>query len=172
HKVLEVETPMLSLSTVTDVNFLAFKTCYSSISHRKKKTLWLITSPEYHMKRLLSANSGPIYQICHSFRNSEFGKYHNPEFTMLEWYQPFYSMHDLIKEVDIFLQYILGCKKSNKISYQDIFIKHLNIDPLSTNISEIRQKSKELQLEYLTDREKKLEKLIELLFLCKVEPNI
>ncbi|MBZ2279622.1 elongation factor P lysine(34) lysyltransferase, partial [Buchnera aphidicola] len=131
HKVLEVETPMLSLSTVTDVNFLAFKTYYYSVVNNKKKKMWLITSPEYHMKRLLSANSGPIYQICHSFRNSESGKYHNPEFTMLEWYQPFYLMHQLIKEVDVFLQVILGCEPCNKISYQKIFIQYLNIDPLS-----------------------------------------
>ncbi|WAI18660.1 MAG: elongation factor P--(R)-beta-lysine ligase [Buchnera aphidicola (Acyrthosiphon caraganae)] len=170
--ILEVETPILSRSTVTDVNLVSFETNYFSLNHIDKLKLWLITSPEYHMKRLLASKSGPIYQICHSFRNNELGQYHNPEFTMLEWYQPFYSMKEFIKEIDEFLKIILRCNKSDKISYQDLFIEFFNIDPLSTNLLELHQLSKKLKLEHLTHLENNLSKFIQLLFTLKIEPNL
>lgn len=171
-KIMEVETPILSRSTVTDVHLTSFKTDFLSFDRIKKLKLWLVTSPEYHMKRLLAAKSGPIYQICHCFRNEELGRYHNPEFTILEWYQPFCSMKNFIKEIDEFLQIILNCHKSDKISYQDIFIKFLNIDPLNTNLLELRKISKKLKLDHLTDFEDDLNKLIQLLFTLKIEPRL
>ncbi|ANZ22757.1 lysine--tRNA ligase [Buchnera aphidicola (Diuraphis noxia)] len=170
--IIEVETPILSSSSVTDVNLVSFKTYYSSCDQVQKLKLWLITSPEYHMKRLLSAKLGSIYQISHCFRNEEFGRYHNPEFTMLEWYQPFCSMKNFIKEIDKFLQIILNCNKSDKMSYQDVFIKFLNIDPLSTTLSELHQISKKLKLHYLTHIENDLNKLIQLLFTLEIEPKL
>ncbi|QCI20700.1 elongation factor P--(R)-beta-lysine ligase [Buchnera aphidicola (Brachycaudus cardui)] len=172
RNIMEVETPILSRSTVTDVNLIPFKTNYFSLNHVDKLKLWLITSPEYHMKRLLAAESGPIYQICHSFRNKELGEYHNPEFTILEWYQPYYSMKKLIAEIDTLLQRILNYKKSDKISYQKIFIKSLQVDPLNTNLLELRQLSKQLKLDHLTDSENDLNKLIQLFFTLEIEPNL
>jgi len=170
--ILEVETPILSRSTVTDVNLVPFETNYFSYNDIKKLKLWLITSPEYHMKRLLASKSGPIYQICRSFRNKESGRYHNPEFTMLEWYQPFYSMKKFITEIDEFFQTILKCNKSEKISYQNLFINFFKIDPLRTNLMELNQISKKLKLDHLTCNEKNLDKLIQLLFTLKIQPNL
>lgn len=172
RNIMEVETPILSRSTVTDINLVSFQTNYFTLNHIDKLTLWLITSPEYHMKRLLAAESGPIYQICHSFRNEELGRYHNPEFTILEWYQPFYSMKKLIAEIEQFLQIILKCKKSDKISYQNLFKNFLNIDPLDTNLSELHEISKKLKLDHLTYLENDLNKLIQLLFTLEIEPHL
>lgn len=163
---------MLSRSTVTDVNLVSFSTNYISCDNVNKLKLWLITSPEYHMKRLLAAESGPIYQICHSFRNKELGRYHNPEFTILEWYRPVYSMHEFIEEISHFLQIMLKCKKPNKISYQNVFIKYLKIDPFCTNLIELKKLSKKLQLDHLTLSENNLNQLIELLFVLKIEPYL
>lgn len=172
RKIMEVDTPILSRSTVTDINLVSFKTNYNNLNSFKKLKLWLITSPEYHMKRLLAAGSGAIYQICHSFRNGELGRYHNPEFTILEWYQPFYSMKKLIQEIDEFFQIILKCNESDKISYQDIFIKFLEIDPLSANFTQLYKVSQKLKLDHLIGLEKDRNKLIQLLFALAIEPNL
>ncbi|QCI18526.1 elongation factor P--(R)-beta-lysine ligase [Buchnera aphidicola (Aphis nasturtii)] len=170
-KILEVETPSLSKSTVTDINLTPFETNYLFLENNLNKLkLWLITSPEYHMKRLLAAKSGPIYQICHSFRNTEYGKRHNPEFTMLEWYQTSYSMHEFIDQIDLFFQKILQSKQAVKISYQEVFIKYLNIDPFSTDICELYKISKKFNLQHLTCFEKNLNTLIEILFTLVIEP--
>jgi lysyl-tRNA synthetase class 2 len=170
--VMEVETPMLSTSTVTDVHLSPFQTEFLSLNQNDMLKLWLITSPEYHMKRLLAATSGPIYQICHCFRNQEVGRYHNPEFTMLEWYQPFFSMKKFIKEIDLFLQTIFNFNESEKISYQDIFLKTFDIDPLCTNILELRTIFKKLKLDYLIDDEHQVNDLIQILFTLEIEPHL
>ncbi|AEO08344.1 elongation factor P--(R)-beta-lysine ligase [Buchnera aphidicola] len=172
-KILEVETPILSRSTVTDVNLVPFETNYYEVNNDiDKLKLWLVTSPEYHMKRLLAAGSGPIYQISHSFRNKELGRYHNPEFTMLEWYQPFFTMKEFISEIDKFFQKILNCNPCKKSSYQDIFIKFLEIDPLSTNLKELNHISKKLKLNHLTYLENNINKFIQLLFTLHIEPHL
>ena len=81
--VLEVETPLLGNSTVTDVYI---QSLHLNIKIRSKsETLYLQTSPEYSMKRLLGSGIGPIYQICKAFRAGETSTRHNPEFTILEW---------------------------------------------------------------------------------------
>ena len=93
---LEVETPVLSEFGVTDLHLSTFNTEFIAPFGELSKTLWLATSPEYHMKRLLAAGSGPIFQISKVFRNEEAGNRHNPEFTMLEWYRPYFDMYRLI----------------------------------------------------------------------------
>ena len=99
--VLEVETPCMSQATVTDIHLVPFETRFVGPGHSQGMNLWLMTSPEYHMKRLLVAGCGPVFQLCRSFRNEEMGRHHNPEFTMLEWYRPHYDMYRLMNEVTI-----------------------------------------------------------------------
>jgi len=94
--VLEVETPCMSQATVTDINLFPFETRFVGPGHAQGVNLYLMTSPEYHMKRLLAAGIGPVFQLCRSFRNEEMGRHHNPEFTMLEWYRPCYDMYRLM----------------------------------------------------------------------------
>ena len=103
RKILEVETPVLSHATVTDIQLDSFRSEYSSPLTSTGKILYLQTSPEYAMKRLLASGTGAIFQISKVFRNEEQGKLHNPEFTMLEWYQPDYDHHQLMQEIEMFL---------------------------------------------------------------------
>ena len=130
---LEVETPVMARFGITDVYL-------SNIQAQFRCEFYsLQTSPEYHMKRLLAAGSGPIFQLARVFRDDELGRWHNPEFTLLEWYQLGINHHDLMNEVDAFLQMVLHCPPMIKQSYRDVFRKHCDIDPLTASIEELRQ---------------------------------
>ena len=124
RSVWEVETPLLSNHTVTDVHIDSFQV---SISDQDR--VFLQTSPEYAMKRLLAAGSGSIYQICKAFRKDECGQQHNPEFTLLEWYRVGFDYKQLMKEIDELLQLVLQCQPAEMISYADIFQKYVACNP-------------------------------------------
>jgi len=135
--ILEVETPLLCQHTVTDPHIESF---IVPIPHADTPThYYLQTSPEYAMKRLLAAGSGPIYQITKSFRVGESGHQHNPEFTMLEWYRPDFNHHDLMDEINDFLQCTVDMKSAERISYQQLFLDYLNIDPFEINLAQLKE---------------------------------
>ncbi|WP_439259534.1 elongation factor P--(R)-beta-lysine ligase [Lonepinella sp. BR2930] len=167
--ILEVETPILSEFGVTDVNLSTFSTEFVA-PFNKPKTLWLNTSPEYHMKRLLAAGSGAIFQLCHVFRNEEAGRRHNPEFTMLEWYRPFFDMYRLINEVDDLLQNILDCEPTESLSYQFVFQQYVGLDPLSASKAELISKAKKYN--FICDENEDRDTLLQFLFSEVVEPKI
>ncbi|NRA60134.1 MAG: elongation factor P--(R)-beta-lysine ligase [Psychrobium sp.] len=171
-QVMEVDTPAMSQATVTDVHLHTFNTTFVGPGFAHGQALYLQTSPEFHMKRLLCAGSGAIYQICKSFRNEESGRYHNPEFTMLEWYQPGYDHVALIDEVDQLLQLILSTEKSDVMTYQQIFEQHLSIDVLSADIEQIRQVALSFELGDFVAEEKNKDTLLQLLFCFVIEPKI
>lgn len=118
HKVMEVETPVLSKAGVTDPNIHSMR-----LSLQDQADRFLHTSPEFPMKRLLCADSGDIYQISKVFRDAELGRNHNPEFTLLEWYRLEYDHHDLMQEVDTLLHGLfpgeLALPRSRFLSYAD-----------------------------------------------------
>jgi len=137
RNILEVETPVLSHATVTDMQLNSFRSEYSSPQSNSGKILYLQTSPEYAMKRLLASGTGAIYQISRVFRNEEQGKYHNPEFTMLEWYQPGYGHHQLMQELELFLN-LFAMNHCEKISYGKIFLEHTGLDPHTCDTNELK----------------------------------
>lgn len=104
RNILEVETPALIQRAVTDPQLCSAEVELPGVSER----LYLHTSPEYAMKRLLAAGSGDIYQLCKVFRGAEHSALHNAEFTLLEWYRAATPMHDLIREVDELLRHLLA----------------------------------------------------------------
>lgn len=170
--VLEVETPCMSKSTVTDIHLFPFTTHFVGPGHAQGVDLFLMTSPEYHMKRLLAAGCGPMYQLCRSFRNEEMGRHHNPEFTMLEWYRPHYDMYRLMNEVDDLLQQVLECDVADSLSYQQAFQRHLSLDPLSADKTQLREAAAKLDLSNVADNEEDRDMLLQLLFTFGVEPYI
>ena len=155
---------------MTDVHLATFSTEFISPFGEQSKTLWLSTSPEYHMKRLLAAGSGPIFQIGKVFRNEEAGNRHNPEFTMLEWYRPHFDMYRLINEVDDLLQQILECSPAESMSYQFAFQQYVGLDPLSAEMSELVEKAKKHQL--MGAENESRDTLLQFLFSAVVEPQI
>lgn len=167
---LEVETPILSEFSVTDIHLSTFSTEFTAPFGGQPKKLWLSTSPEYPMKRLLAAGSGAIFQLCKVFRNEEVGSKHNPEFTMLEWYRPHFDMYRLINEVDDLLQQILDCEPADTMSYQFAFQEYVGIDPLSASRDILVEKAKQHHLENAEQEER--DTLLQFLFSTVVEPKI
>ncbi|EIJ67816.1 elongation factor P--(R)-beta-lysine ligase [Pasteurella bettyae] len=167
---LEVETPVLSEFGVTDVHLSTFNTEFVAPLNVHSKTLWLGTSPEYHMKRLIAAGCGAIFQLCRVFRNEEAGNRHNPEFTMLEWYRPHFDMYRLINEVDDLLQQILDCEPAESLSYQFAFQQFVGLDPLSATREELVAKAHEHH--FMCDANEDRDTLLEFLFSTVVEPCI
>jgi len=137
---MEVETPLLSAAAISDPHLESFTTRYTGPGHADGLSLYLHTSPEFPMKRLLAAGSGPIYQLCRVFRQGEAGRRHNPEFTLLEWYRPGFDHHQLMDEVEALVAPILGLDgRAERITYRDAFLRFLAIDPLEASLDELRE---------------------------------
>ena len=130
--VLEVETPLMGTAIGTDPNLDFFATEYQLPP--TQRTLFLQTSPEFAMKRLLAAGSGSIYQICKAFRNGESGRFHNPEFTLLEWYRVGYNLSQLMDEVGELIAFLFNgsqmLQPTQRISYQSLFQQYTGLNPL------------------------------------------
>lgn len=124
--VMEVDTPVLSRSVSTAPHLHSFAV---STNKAQECLRYLQTSPEYGMKRLLAAGSGPIYYLGKAFRKGEIGARHNPEFTLLEWYRPKWDHLELAKEVDTLFGYLLGSEPAEQVTYAALFEQFLGIDP-------------------------------------------
>ena len=140
--VLEVDTPALSRATGTDPALESFSTVYNGPGPAGAR-LYLHTSPEFPMKRLLAAGSGSIYQLCKVFRDGEFGSRHNPEFTLLEWYRTGFDHLDLMDEVEQLLTTVLaGMALPAAVhhwTYRDLFLEYAGIDPFTVSSGELRE---------------------------------
>ena len=137
REVLEVETPVLCPHGVTDPHI-------ANISVTLGTTVnWLRTSPEYHMKRLLAAGAGDIYQIGKAFRDGEAGRLHQPEFTMIEWYRHGFSLEEMAQDTcDLICELSKHCSRPvdrmERISYRDAFIRSTGLDPFTASNEELR----------------------------------
>ncbi|CAM2976826.1 elongation factor P--(R)-beta-lysine ligase [Vibrio rarus] len=172
RNVLEVDTPAMSHATVTDVHLHTFQTEFVGPGFADGKKLYFMTSPEFHMKRLLAAGSGCIYQIGKAFRNEEAGRYHNPEFALLEWYRIGFDHHQLMNEMDQLLQLVLGCNAAEKMTYQQAFLSQLQVCPLQSSMDELKVAAAHLGLADIAQSESDRDTLLQLLFSVGVEPKI
>lgn len=130
---LEVDTPLLSVATSTDANIASMET--SNLG----QSLYLQTSPEFAMKRLLAADSGSIYQICHAFREGERGNRHCPEFTLLEWYRSGFDYQRLMDEVEALIDCLSDQKNDfQRVCYRELLVQQTGIDIESVELPELR----------------------------------
>lgn len=169
--VLEIDTPLMCHTSVTDPFIESIPTIYKPSDQRDYPHFYLQTSPEYAMKRLLAAGSGSIYQICKAFRQGEVGRFHNPEFTMMEWYRLGFDHHQLMNEMDDLLQTVLQCKKAERFSYQMLFKVYLNIDPHRATVSELRKVALQNNIQLNTETEDK-DTWLNLLMSHVIEPQL
>jgi len=137
RRVLEVDTPALVRHAVTDLHIHSAQVQLPG----HPAPLFLHTSPEYAMKRLLAAGSGHIYQIAHVFRGEERGRLHNAEFTLIEWYRCGYSMQQLMDEVAQLARLLLGLPPElpvEALSYTQAFQRTLGCAPLTADDTALR----------------------------------
>ncbi|EGQ7892219.1 elongation factor P--(R)-beta-lysine ligase [Vibrio parahaemolyticus] len=172
RQVMEVDTPAMSHATVTDIHLHTFQTEFVGPGYADGSKLFFMTSPEFHMKRLLAAGSGCIYQINKAFRNEENGRYHNPEFTMLEWYRVGFDHHKLMDEMDDLLQLVLKCGAAQRMTYQQAFIDVLGVCPLEGSMTELKEAASKLGLSDIAEPEEDRDTLLQLLFSVGVENKI
>ncbi|MEJ2307739.1 MAG: EF-P lysine aminoacylase EpmA [Gammaproteobacteria bacterium] len=140
--VLEVDTPVLSHAANPDAAIDSIHALVSPAGGSEASlNCYLQTSPEFSMKRLLAAGSGPIYQLCHVFRDGESGRWHNPEFTMLEWYRPGFDMQQLMDEVETLMRELLPASSgpAERIDYHTLFRRCTGVDLRRASASEIRR---------------------------------
>jgi len=127
-RALEVETPTLSAAAVTDVHLASVEA--SAVGQRR----YLHTSPEYAMKRLLAAGCGDIWQICRVYRDGESGRWHNPEFTMIEWYRLSIDHHALMADVERLITAMMPASRhidrSERLTYREAVQLHAGVDAL------------------------------------------
>ena len=130
---LEVETPALSAAGVPDVALEHMTVQAAGLG--AEPYYYLQTSPELAMKRLLAADTGDIYQICRVFRDGELGRWHQPEFTLFEWYRVGWDEDQLMGEVESLLATLLrpyrDVAPTVRMSYRDAFRDFLRVDPFA-----------------------------------------
>ncbi|MFL5281322.1 MAG: EF-P lysine aminoacylase EpmA [Rhodopila sp.] len=137
----EVETPYAVAAPGEEVHLRAFATTREHPDGRREQ-LWLNTSPEFAMKRLLVAQAGPIFQFARVWRNGEASALHAPEFTMLEWYRPGVGMDDLIDEATALLRQVLSpivhCRgvttdlsRFERLTVAEAFDRHVGVNLLA-----------------------------------------
>lgn len=169
--VLEVETPLLGRATVTDphIDSLSVNTTPS--------TRYLQTSPEFAMKRLLAAGVGDIYQVCKAFRVDPAARFHNPEFTLLEWYRVGLDHHALMDEVEALLEFTIGdaltVNSAQRLTYREAFCQHARLDPSTVSEAECRAvaQTQGLRVEGHMSRDDWLDVLMASVVAPKFEPD-
>ena len=135
--------------------------------------LFLHTSPEYAMKRLLAAGSGDIFQVCHVFRGAERGRQHNPEFTMVEWYRLGFSLQQLMDEVAELVRAVLDQNLPLEfVAYRDAVRHHAGFDPLEADIQELQLAAQALGLDSRHAREAGRDELLDLIVGAKIGPRL
>jgi lysyl-tRNA synthetase class 2 len=130
--VLEVDTPMLSPFAASDPQIESLEITSSQVS---ASPLYLHTSPEFCMKRLLAAEYPDIYSLCRVFRDGESGRLHQPEFTMLEWYRHGMGLDEIIADTVAVIEAALDREINvDYVDYRDAFDAACKLDPLSAGV--------------------------------------
>ncbi|HEV2704104.1 MAG TPA: EF-P lysine aminoacylase EpmA [Steroidobacteraceae bacterium] len=137
RRVLEVDTPVLVNAAVSDTHIHSV-----SVQISGAPLLFLHTSPEYAMKRLLAAGAGDIYQICHVVRGLEQSRIHNTEFTLVEWYRLGFDLPQLMDEVEALVRELCVAHPAmrypaTRVSYREVFLRHTGLDPFAATIAQL-----------------------------------
>ncbi len=135
---LEIDTPALSQSAVSDPHI---ESITATLALDTATPRYLHTSPEYFMKRLLCAGYPDIYQVCKVFRDGEVGRYHQPEFTMIEWYRLDFELNAIANDTLALIAAVLddASLQANaiRLNYRDAFQQFAGCDPLTADAQDL-----------------------------------
>lgn len=136
----EAETPFASCDACVDAHLDPFSIVYQPEggTENQQQILYLQTSPEFGMKRLLAAGSGSIFQVSRAFRNGEAGTRHNPEFTLVEWYRVHGHYHQLMDEVGLLIQHLGYRHGVHRLSYREAFQRFAEFDPFFISLETLQ----------------------------------
>jgi lysyl-tRNA synthetase class 2 len=171
----EIETPILSHDVVVDRYLHPIgisKKEVTGVNSDADEMLWLQTSPEFGMKRVLAAGAEAIYQMCKSFRRGEKGERHNPEFTMLEWYRSGDDMQSGMDLLSEFVESILKRAGTRKMTYRDAFCWFTDIDPFESALDELKAVARKHGATVDGDRETNRDGWLNLILSEVVEPQL
>ena len=163
--VLEVDVPVLGQAAVTDLHIDCIM---AEVSGQRR---YLQSSPEFFMKRLLAAGSGPIYYLGKAFRNDESGRRHNPEFTMLEWYRQGWNEQQLMAELALLVETVAGQPLTVAMrTYREVFVEQTTLDPHRTQTSELQRLAAEVSGRDFSDSSRS--ECLDLVFSLVVGPSL
>jgi elongation factor P--(R)-beta-lysine ligase len=180
---LEVETPNLIPIPGMEPHINPFETKFiPETGIGKQLCMYLHTSPEYAMKRLLSKYKQNIFQICKTYRNGEISKTHNPEFTMLEFYRPFVNYEGIMAHTEAALSHVESAinKTSNtfqktpyeRISVRDAVLLHAGIDiQIHNTFESLLKQAKEMSV-FVSPEAKTFDDVFFHIFLERVEHKL
>jgi lysyl-tRNA synthetase class 2 len=145
---LEVETPLLSADTVVDRHLdpLSVVSPDDPRDPSRGRTMWLQTSPEFGMKRLMAAGGEAIYQITRAFRAGESGERHNPEFTMVEWYRRDDTLEQGMQLLSDLAEVLFERGASERIAYADAFRSATGVDPHDATGQQLAAAARDLKI--------------------------
>jgi lysyl-tRNA synthetase class 2 len=175
HGFLEVETPILSAETVIDRHLDPFCVSVGGDADPQDPTqrLWLQTSPELGMKRLLAAGATAIYQITRALRRGEQGPLHNPEFTMVEWYRVGDAMPEGMQLSGELCNVLLGRGLPERLSYAEAFERYVGVDPHGAEVQSLAAAARDLRLAIPGDLSAQdRDGWLDLLMVEAVQPNL
>ena len=141
----EVETPCLMPAPGMEVHLRGFRSAFEPhLGQGERRDLWLRTSPELALKRMLVGGTGPIFELARVWRNGEIGRRHAPEFTMLEWYRPGINLEGLMAETEVLLRTLCPPLVTHegvttdlslpfdRITCAEAFTRHVGLDLLAS----------------------------------------
>ena len=164
---LEVETPLVSVDTTVERHLEPIPVTIHG------RPLWLQTSPEFGMKRLLTSGLSAVYQVTRAFRDQELGALHNPEFTIVEWYRCGDTMDQAMDFLADLCQHLLATPAAQRLSYQEAFQQHLDLDPFAINDRTLLKRIASLDINPPTDwRSMDRDSWLNLLLTDFVEPHL
>lgn len=163
--VMEVDCPILGRSASVDENIDLLSTRFGG-----RERLFLHSSPEYGMKRLLARGVGDIYQLSHVFRDGERGSRHRPEFSMAEWYRCGFSFQEMIDETVLFASLFQSKGEVCQLTYRAALQEFAGVDPYTASLGELRAAMEEngIGVGEIESRDE----LLNLIVGCLVEPQL